>query len=128
MEEKKDNVELYEEDSIIELYDENDNAVSFREIAGVELDGRFFALLQPVEPMDDIGEDEVVIFEYVAGDNSDEKNLVPLFEEALLERVFNEYLVAVADMECDCDCCDCDDDCDDDGCDCGHHHCHHDDK
>lgn len=49
MEEQNANVEIFEEDSVIELYDEKEQAVQFREIASIELDGKFYELLQPVE-------------------------------------------------------------------------------
>lgn len=120
MEENKSNVEIYEDDSVVELFDENDNAVKFREIASIELDGKFYELLQPVEPLDGIGEDEAVIFEYTEGDTPDDRNFTPLFDEQILEKVFNEYLKAAS--ECDCDCCD--EECDDEECGCGCHH-HH---
>lgn len=118
-EQNESNVEIYDEESVIELFDENEQSVRFREIAGIALDGKTYALLQPVEPMEGIGEDEAVIFEYTEEEGSDERNFTPLFDEKLLERVFDEYLKAVSD----CDCCDCGDECDDD-CDC--HHEHHD--
>lgn len=132
MEEKISNVELYDDDSVIELFDENEQAVQFTEIASIELDGKFYELLQPVEPIDGIGEDEAVIFEYTEGDTPDERNFTPLFDEELLERVFNEYLKAVSeyDSEC-CEECDCghdhnhdECDCGDEGCGCHHHHKH----
>ena len=128
MEEKEQaNVHIFEEESIIELFDENEKAVEFREIASIELDGRFYELLQPVEPLEGIGEDEAVIFEYTQGESEDERNFTPLFDEQLLECVFNEYLKAVSDHDCGCCDCDCDDchgdhECDCDGehdCDCG---------
>lgn len=131
MEEKKSNVEIYEDESVIELFDENEQAVQFREIASIELDGKFYELLQPVEPMEGIGEDEAVIFEYTEGED-DERNFTPLFNEKLLERIFDEYLKAASEL--DCDCCDCEDcngehechhgdhDCKDGDCDCGCHH------
>ncbi len=126
MEENKAHVEIYD-DSVVELFDENDKSVEFREIASIELDGKFYELLQPVEPLDGIGEDEAVIFEYTEGDTPDERNFTPLFDEELLERVFNEYLKASSECDCGCDCCDCEDDeCDCDHehehCDCGHCH------
>lgn len=128
--EENANVEIFEEDSVIELFDEEEKAVQFREIASIELDGKFYELLQPVEPLEGIGEDEAVIFEYTEDESGEERNFTPLFDEQLLERVFNEYLKAVSDG---CDCCDCEDcahdheacDCDDDECDC-HHHGHRD--
>ena len=127
MEENKAHVEIYDDDSVVELFDENDKSVEFREIASIELDGKFYELLQPVEPLDGIGEDEAVIFEYTEGDTPDERNFTPLFDEELLERVFNEYLKASSECDCGCDCCDCEDDeCDCDHeqehCDCGHCH------
>ena len=127
MEENKAHVEIYDDDSVVELFDENDKSVEFREIASIELDGKFYELLQPVEPLDGIGEDEAVIFEYTEGDTPDERNFTPLFDEELLERVFNENLKASSERDCGCDCCDCEDDeCDCDHehehCDCGHCH------
>ena len=41
MEENNANVEIFEEDSVIELFDENEQAVKFLEIASIELDGKF---------------------------------------------------------------------------------------
>ena len=124
MEENK-NVEIFEEDSIIELFDDDNNPVQFFESASIELDGKFYELLQPVQPIEGIGEDEAVIFEYEQGENPEEKTFKPLFDEDLLNRVFTEYLKAASEVGCDC--CDCEDD----GCDCHHHHeedgcgCHH---
>ena len=120
MEENKAHVAIYDDDSVVELFDENDKSVEFREIASIELDGKFYELLQPVEPLDGIGEDEAVIFEYTEGDTPDERNFTPLFDEELLERVFNEYLKASSECDCGCDCCDCEDD----ECDCDHEHEH----
>ena len=81
MEENKAHVEIYDDDSVVELFDENDKSVEFREIASIELDGKFYELLQPVEPLDGIGEDEAVIFEYTEGDTPDERNFTPLRSE-----------------------------------------------
>lgn len=135
-EEKQPQVEIYDDESVIELFDENDQAVKFTEIASIELDGKFYELLQPVEPMDGIGEDEAVIFEYEDVEDSDERNFTPVFDEELLDRVFNAYLRAASELACECEECDCDEcdceecdceegecDCheDEDGCDCGCH-------
>lgn len=119
MEQKNVNVEIYDDDSVIELYDDNDQPVEFLEIASIELDGRFFELLQPVEPMEGIGEDEAIIFEYTQTEDEEERDFMPVTDEALLDRVFEEYLKAASEHECDC--CDCGDghcDCGEEGCDC----------
>ncbi len=127
-------VELIDEDEVITLYDDNNNPVKFYEVACIEYKGEFYALMQPVEPMEGLDEDEALIFKVR---EEDEENDVfePVTDESVLEAVFNEYLNAVAEAEgecdCDCDCCEhehnCGDEhhCDDENCDCGcekHHH------
>lgn len=122
------NVEIIDEE-VITLYDDNNNAVDFNEVAVVEYDGDFYALLQPVEPMEGLGEDEAIIFKIVQKDDETDE-FEPVTDEAVLDAVFNEYLKAEAEFADGCDCCDCDDchhdhdACEHDGCDCGcdHHH------
>ena len=130
-ENKESEVELIDEDEIITLYDDENKPVKFYEVACVEYQGEFYALMQPVEPIEGLGEDEALIFKVR---EEDEENDVfePVTDESVLDAVFNEYLNAVAEAEegcgcgCDHDDCDCGCDCDDEEgeCDCGHHH-HH---
>lgn len=119
-------VELIDEDEVITLYDDDNKPVKFYEVACIEYKGEFYALMQPVEPMEGLGEDEALIFK-VREEDEDNDVFEPVTDESVLEAVFNEYLNAVAEAEGGCDCCgdDCgcgDDDCD---CDCGHDHHHH---
>jgi hypothetical protein len=110
MENKKDNnnVEIFGEDSIITLYDDEDKPVEFFEVASVEYDGKFYEILQPVEPTEGIAEDEGVIFEYSAESGDGEKLFRPVFDEKLLENVFSLYIETLADYEsCACGCADC---------------------
>ncbi len=125
-----ENVELIDEE-VITLYDENNNPVDFDEVAVVEYMGEFYALLQPIEPMEGLGEDEAIIFKVVQKDDETDE-FEPVTDESILDAVFNEYLKAEAELEDGCDCCghdcDCDCDCDHDcdgehDCDCGHGHC-----
>lgn len=106
-EQQDENVELIE-DEIITLYDENNNPVDFEEVAVVEYEGEFYALLQPVEPMEGLGEDEAIIFKVVQKDDETDE-YEPVTDESVLDAVFNEYLKAEAEYadECDCDCDDC---------------------
>ncbi len=121
-EEKNNDVELIDEDEIITLYDDDNNPVKFNEVACIEYQGDFYALLQPVEPMEGLGEDEALIFR-VREDDDETDIYEPVTDESVMDAVFNEYLNAVADMEDGCDCDECGDDhCCDDGCDCEHHH------
>lgn len=120
--EQNENVELIDEE-IITLYDEEDNPVNFNEVAVVEYLGEFYALLQPVEPMEGLDEDDALIFKVVQKDD-DTDEFLPVTDERVLDAVFNEYLKAEAEFcdGCDCDCDDCED-CEHDGCDHGHGEC-----
>ena len=125
-ENQEENVELIDEE-VITLYDDKNNPVDFNEVAVVEYQGDFYALLQPVEPMEGLGEDEAIIFKVVQKDEETDE-FEPVTDESVLDAVFNEYLKAEAEFADGCDCCDCDD-ChhehhDHGDCDCGH--CHHD--
>ncbi|MBD5132265.1 MAG: DUF1292 domain-containing protein [Clostridiales bacterium] len=122
-ENQEENVEIIDEETIT-LYDDNNNPVDFNEVAVIEYEGEFYALMQPVEPMEGLGEDEAIIFKIIQKDD-DTDEFVPVTDESVLDAVFNEYLKAEAEC-CDCDCDECGD-CEDDDCDCGceHHHHHH---
>ncbi len=131
---KRDNVEIFESDNVITLYDDDDNPIEFFEIACVELNDKIYELLQPVEPMEGLGDDEAIIFEIKEGDGEEDR-FIPVTDEQVKDNAFAEYVKAVSDME-SCDCCHCDDcgdgecdgdcdcehdDCGDSACSCGHH-------
>ena len=129
---KKDNVEIFDETSIVTLYDDEQHPVDFYEIAGVEYNDKLYELLQPTEPMEGLEDNEVIIFEVQQGVNEEESTFLPIGDEDLLNEVFAEYVKVVSDLDGGCDCCGCGDDCDcDDECEgetgechCGHHHDH----
>jgi len=134
MADKENDVEIIDEDEVITLYDDDGKPVKFSEVACIEYQGEFYALMQPVEPMEGLGEDEALIFK-VREEDEDNDVFEPVTDESVLDAVFDEYLKALAEAEdgcecgeCDCDHCDGDDcgHCDDDGCDCGCEHHHHD--
>ncbi|MDR2202117.1 MAG: DUF1292 domain-containing protein [Clostridiales bacterium] len=101
-------VEIFDTDTVITLFDDDGNPIEFYEIASVEYGERFYELLRPVEPIDGIGEDEAVIFEYEVEDGTTDKLFKPIYDETLLSAVFDVYLRAAADCECGCgDGCDC---------------------
>jgi len=137
------NVELFDDGEIITLHDDKDKPIDFIQVACVDYEGNFYALLRPKDAVDGIAEDEVVIFKLQEGKEND--LFVPVESEELLNKVFEQYVKAVADdnscgcgcgcsSDCDCGCqegeecdcnddcgCGCDDDCNDkeDACDCG---------
>ena len=109
-------VEIFDDESgeVITLHDDKENPVDFIQVACVDFEGRFYALLRPAQKVEGIGEDEVVIFKLEEGKDGGDDLFVPVESEELLTKVFDQYLRAVADEN---DCC-CDDDCD---CGCEHH-------
>jgi len=96
---KHDAVEIFTQDSIVTLFDANNEPVDFFEIALVELDERFYEILQPVELEEGMNEDDALIFEYtVDEDNNGEKIYRPI-EIELAEKVFAMYAAAYEDYE-----------------------------
>lgn len=114
MAEVKDEM-LEEELDIITLVDMDGNDVDFYHVATIDYKDKWYIFLQPVEPIDGIAEDEVIIYELGVDEDGDDK-FIPIEDETLLNEVFAEYLKE-AEEEGFCD-CDCDGECDDD-CDCG---------
>jgi len=111
MKDNEKKVQIIEEEEIITLYDENDNPVDFYEVAVVEYEDEFYALLQPAEDVEGIADDEVIICKLEEQDD-DTDLILPVNDEELLEKIFNEYLKEISEEGC--------------GCGCGEH-CHHED-
>lgn len=82
-----------EQDNIVELIDENDNVVRFEHIMTLVHEGEKYALLSPVDDMDDLDEGDVVILRIEEGDEQDA--YVGVEDEDLLEAVFQKYLAIV---------------------------------
>lgn len=117
-----ENCEIFDEDETITLQDEQGNPIKFYEVACVEYESEYYVLLSPAEEVEGIAEDEVIVCKLEDQDD-DTQLIVPLEDEELMQKVFDEYLKTASECDCDdCDDCDCDDcHCDDD---CEHDHCH----
>lgn len=112
---ENENCEIFDEEDIITLQDEEGNPIKFVEVACVEYENEFYVLLSPAEEVEGIGEDEVIICKLE--DQDDETQLiVPLEDEELMQKVFDEYLRTAEECGCDCGC--------EDDCDCEHDHEH----
>ncbi|MCL1945025.1 MAG: DUF1292 domain-containing protein [Firmicutes bacterium] len=94
-------VQFLEDNYIFALSgDDGEDEVDFYGIALIELDGQSFMLAQPVEDDQGIEEDEAVIFKLQEQDKDTMLYLsLTESEEELVDRVFEEYLRATADME-----------------------------
>ena len=80
---------------IIELYNEaTDKDEKFFWIDTVDFKGKQYAVFQPAEELEDIGEDEVLIQELVT--TADGSEIIPIEDEKLLDDVYKEFLKGVA--------------------------------
>lgn len=110
---------MTEDDDIITLYNEvADKDEDFYHLATLDVDDKWFVVLKPVEKLDDIDEDEVLIYEIA--ENEDGNDVFKAIEDdALLQRVFDEFMAEVEKMEGGCDCGK--NGCHDGNCSCCHH-------
>ncbi|MGN0796088.1 MAG: DUF1292 domain-containing protein [Christensenellales bacterium] len=95
----EDSEDLTEEDDIITLHNEvTDSDEDFYHLATLDVDKRWFIVMQPVEHLDDIADDEVLIYEIIENENG-ESSFAPIEDEKLLNRVFKEFEKELEKME-----------------------------
>lgn len=87
---------LDEEDmSDVVLYDNDDKAVRFEQIAIIPevIDGqtRLYAILQPIDTLDGVAEDEALLFRVFTEENDGEDNVVFEDDFDIAEAVFEKY-------------------------------------
>ena len=82
---------MEEECDIITLVDMDGKDVDFYHVATIDYKDKWYIFLQPVELIDGIAEDEVIIYELGVDEDGDDK-FIPIEDENLLNEVFNEYL------------------------------------
>ena len=88
-----------ERDDIVELIDEDGNEVQFEHLMTLEHEGRAYICLVPVEPMEDVAEDELVILR-IETDEDGNDIYATIEDDAELDAVFEKYLeIAEADDE-----------------------------
>ncbi len=93
-----DNHELdMQREDIIELVDEDGNEVSFEHLMTLEHEGKVYICLAPVEEMEDVAEDELVIMR-IETDEEGNDFYATVDSEEELDAVFEKYLeIAEAD-------------------------------
>ena len=88
-----------EREDIVELVDEEGNDVRFEHIMTLEHKGKVYICLVPVDPMEDVGEDELVIMR-IEDDGEGNDVYATIEDDAELDEVFEKYLeIAEADDE-----------------------------
>ena len=72
------------------LYNENDEAVEFEQIALIPLDAQVYAILKPTEKVEGVADDEAFVFEII--EDEEEGDTVRLVEDdKVIDKVFAEY-------------------------------------
>ena len=86
-----------EQDDVVELVDEDGNAVRFEHLMTLEHEGRPYICLVPLDPMEDVSDDELVILR-IETDAEGNDFYATVDDEAELDAVFEKYLeIAEAD-------------------------------
>lgn len=86
-----------EREDIVQLVDEDGNEVDFEHLMTLEHEGNTYICLVPVEPMEDVAEDELVILR-IETDEEGNDYYTSIDDDAELDEVFEKYLeIAEAD-------------------------------
>ena len=87
---------MEEQNTIIELVDESGNIVKFDLVMTFDYEGKRYAALLPVDEVENVGDDEVVLLEVVKDKSGD--NFVSIENPVLLDEVFNEFVELFDEM------------------------------
>lgn len=86
-------------EDVVELVDEEGNAVRFEHLMTLEHEDKPYICLVPMEPMEDVGEDELVILRIETDENGNDV-YATVEDEGELDAVFEKYLeIAEADED-----------------------------
>ncbi|MDO4565437.1 MAG: DUF1292 domain-containing protein [Clostridia bacterium] len=81
---------MEERDTLVTLIDENEAEVTFDLVLTFDYEGKRYAALLPVDEVEGVDEDEVVLLEVVNEDG--EESYRSIESEILLNEVFDEFL------------------------------------
>ena len=85
-------------DDIITLRSADGEDVDFVEIAGIAHEGKFYAILQPVELLEGMADDEALVFLVTTDEDGNDKFDIELNED-VIDAVFKEYNRLLDDVE-----------------------------
>lgn len=74
----------------ITLYDKDDNAVKFDQVAIIPIEEKLYAILKPIDKLEGVADDEAIVF-YIDETNEDDVSLVVEENEDIAVKVFDEY-------------------------------------
>ncbi len=85
-----------EQGNIIQLLDENNQAVSFDLLMTFDYEGRRYAALLPMDKVENVGDDEVVLLEIVK--EGGEEAYISIDNPVLLNEVFDVFMELFDEM------------------------------
>ena len=87
---------MEEQNTLVTLIDEQGKEVEFDLVATFDYEKKRYAALLPIDDVENVGEDEVVILEIVK--TPDGEIYRPIENEILLDEVFNEFIEILDEM------------------------------
>ncbi len=87
---------MEEQNTLVTLIDEQGKEVEFDLVATFDYEKKRYAALIPIDDVDTVGEDEIVILEIVK--TPDGEIYRPIENDILLDEVFNEFLEILDEM------------------------------
>ncbi len=84
-------------DDIVTLTTDEGEDIKFEIVAEIALGEDFYAIMQPVQPLDGVGEDEALVFRIIEADDGDEYELV--IDDDILDSVFDSYNAMIENEE-----------------------------
>ena len=91
-------LENFEDDFTVTLVTDQGEEVDFDVIASITLDEKLYFIMQPVELLEDMTEEDCLVFE-VTPVNDEEDKFDIVTDEKIIEAVFAEYDKLVAEDE-----------------------------
>ena len=91
---------LFDEDNhdLIVLYNEYGEEVLFEQVALIPQE-KTYVILKPVQPLPGMNEDEALVFAVDIHPETQEEYLVLVTDDAIIDRVFDEYDALVEEYE-----------------------------
>lgn len=95
-------VELFDGELIdeVELIDEKGKTVKFDHLMSFDYNDEFFIALLPIDNVEGINEDEVLILKIVEGENG-EDSYVAITDMDYLDKVFDKFLTLLDELDID---------------------------
>ena len=83
-------------DERVTLTTDEGEDIEFEIVTELALGEDFYALMQPVKPLDGVAEDEALVFRIIETDDGDEYELV--IDDDILDGVFESYNNMIEDL------------------------------